>query len=189
MKKFLLLTSLLFISLASTASNLIHHEQVKNQQNCFRWAFADYDSWRAMMKRGYEKRAKSTDMVSQRLARFDATFGKEKFEHFKNSIDCRTFEYEVDSHNVKGYVIKPKTADKKLPVLIYNRGGNGNFGGVVFGAMMHHLFPIAEEGFVIIGSQYRGTQTKLDNLDEFGGADVKDVTMLLDFIPDRKSVV
>ena len=27
-----------------------------------------------------------------------------------------------------GYIIKPKVIKNKLPVLIYNRGGNGNFG-------------------------------------------------------------
>jgi len=68
-------------------------------------------------------------------------------------------------------------------VLIYNRGGNGNFGGVVFGSMMSNLFPIANEGFVIIGSQYRGTFIKKSSVsDEFGGSDVNDVTALLDYI-------
>jgi dipeptidyl aminopeptidase/acylaminoacyl peptidase len=145
--------------------------------------FADYDSWLNQMKKKYEKRAKSEEAVNKKLARFDSMFGQEKYDLYKSSLDCSTFEYEVDSHTVKGYVIKPKVADKKLPVLIYNRGGNGNFGGVVFASMMHNLFPIAKEGFVIIGSQYRGTFSKSDTLDEFGGKDVKDVTALLNFIP------
>ncbi|WP_415837718.1 alpha/beta hydrolase family protein, partial [Shewanella livingstonensis] len=82
------------------------------------------------------------------------------------------------------YIIKPKINLEKLPVLVYNRGGNGNFGGVVFGSMMQNLFPIANEGFVIIGSQYRGTFTKNPSAhDEFGGSDVNDVTALLDYIP------
>ncbi len=183
MKKHLLLLPLLLTSLSSHASNLIDHQEVKNEKSCFSWVFADYDSWRGQMKKKYEKGSKSADIVNRKLSRFDSLFGKEKYQQFKDSLDCSTFEYEVDSHMVKGYVIKPKIAEDKLPVLIYNRGGNGNFGGVVFGTMMSHLFPIAKEGFVIIGSQYRGTHTRSDTLDEFGGKDVEDVIALLEFIP------
>nr|WP_239480662.1 prolyl oligopeptidase family serine peptidase [Parashewanella hymeniacidonis] len=49
---------------------------------------------------------------------------------------------------------------------------------------MRGLFPIAEQGFVIIGSQYRGSLTKEDNLDEFGGKDVNDVVELFKLIPN-----
>ena len=138
------------------------------------------------MKKKYERKASSEEVLNKKLAWFDSMFGKEKYEQFKLSLDCSTFEYEVDSLMVKGYIIKPKIAEKKLPVLIYNRGGNGNFGSVVFGSMMHNLFPIAKEGFVIIGSQYRGVQTRSDTLDEFGGKDVKDVTALIGLIPSIK---
>ncbi|TKB01990.1 S9 family peptidase [Alteromonas portus] len=183
MKRYLLLVSLLVPSFLSSASNLLKHEQVKNERSCFSWIFSDYSSWRNQMKNKYEKSTKTEEAVNKKLAWFDSMFTQEKYDLYKSSLDCSTFEYEVDSHMVKGYVIKPKGADKKLPVLIYNRGGNGNFGGVVFGSMMHNLFPIAKEGFVIVGSQYRGTHTKSDTLDEFGGKDVRDVTALLDLIP------
>ncbi|CAM4208988.1 alpha/beta hydrolase family protein [Pseudoalteromonas byunsanensis] len=187
MKKHLLFLPLLLTSLSSHASNLIDHQAVKNEKSCFSWVFADYDSWRGQMKQKYEKGSKSADIVNSKLSRFDSLFGKEKYQQFKSSLDCSTFEYEVDSHIVKGYVIKPKVVENKLPVLIYNRGGNGNFGGVVFGTMMSRLFPIAKEEFIIIGSQYRGTYTRSDTLDEFGGKDVKDVIALLDFIPSIES--
>ncbi|WP_342355302.1 alpha/beta hydrolase family protein [Pseudoalteromonas luteoviolacea] len=73
--------------------------------------------------------------------------------------------------------------DKPLPVLIYNRGGNGSFGTMVFGTMMNNLFPVADQGFVIIGSQYRRSNSKYKLLDEFGGKDVNDVVALQKFIP------
>ena len=186
MKKHLLILSLIIISLPSKASNLIVHEQVKNEQSCFSRGFSDYDLWRGKMKKKYERKASSEEVLNKKIAWFDSMFGKEKYEQFKLSLDCSTFEYEVDSLMVKGYIIKPKIAEKKLPVLIHNRGGNGNFGSVVFGSMMHNLFPIAKEGFVIIGSQYRGVQTRSDTLDEFGGKDVKDVTALIGLIPSIK---
>lgn len=187
MARLALLLSLLAISTCSSASNLIEHERVSNQHDCFRGFFSDYPSWRGVIKTKFEKRAKSQTSLDRQLAQFDKRFGEQKYDMFKASLDCRTFEYEVDSHLVRGFVIKPKATTANLPVLIYNRGGNGNYGGVVFGSMMHNLFPIANKGFVVIGSQYRGTFTRSDNLDQFGGEDVNDVTALLDFIPSITS--
>ena len=117
---------------------------------------------------------------------FDSMFGKDKFNQYKSNLSCSTFKYQVDGNEVEGYIIKPKSSLNKLPVLIYNRGGNGGYGSVVFGSMMHNLFPIANEGFVIIGSQYRLSRTKGILLDEFGGNDINDVTALLDYIPNIK---
>jgi hypothetical protein len=58
---------------------------------------------------------------------FDSMFGEERFNRYKNNLTYRTFKYLVDGNTVNGYVIKPKLSKHKLPVLIYNRGGNGNF--------------------------------------------------------------
>jgi dipeptidyl aminopeptidase/acylaminoacyl peptidase len=183
--KYLLIISLAISSFSTQASNLINDERVTDQKSCFTWIFTDYASWRNGMEKKFKRKIKSEEKLNQALNRFDSRFGKEKFDFYQSNLSCSTFNYSVDGNTVKGYVIKPKVSKGKLPVLIYNRGGNGNFGGVVFGSMMHNLFPIANEGFVIIGSQYRGTFTKNPSTthDEFGGSDVKDVTALLDYIP------
>ena len=184
MNKYLLIISLVISSFSTQASNLINDERIKDQKSCFTWIFTDYDSWRNGMKKKYKKKIKSDEKREQALTRFDSLFGKEKFDFYQSNLSCSTFKYLVDGNTVNGYVIKPKLSKGKLPVLIYNRGGNGNFGGVVFGSMMRNLFPIANEGFVIIGSQYRGTFTENSSAhDEFGGNDVNDVTALLDYIP------
>ena len=136
------------------------------------------------MVRKYKNQSKSEAQLKQKINWFDFTFGLEKFNLYKDNLSCRTFNYQVDGNLVKGYIIKPKLAKKKLPVLVYNRGGNGNYGGVFFGSMMRNLFPIAHEGFVIIGSQYRGTFNDNSSVqDEFGGKDVDDVTTLFKYIP------
>jgi len=182
--KYLLLISLVISSFSSQASSLINDEGVKDQKSCFTRIFTDYDSWRNSMEKKYKRKIKSEEKREEALAVFDLRFGKERFDYFHNNLSCYNFKYLVDGNTVKGYLIKPKVSKGKLPVLIYNRGGNGNFGGVKFGTMMHSLFPIANEGFVIIGSQYRGTFTKNPSAhDEFGGSDVNDVTALLDYIP------
>jgi dipeptidyl aminopeptidase/acylaminoacyl peptidase len=182
--KYLLIISIAISSFSTQASNLINDERVKDQKSCFTWIFNDYNSWRNGMEKKFKRKIKSVEKLNQALTRFDSRFGKEKFDFYQSNLSCSTFKYLVDGNTVNGYVIKPKLSKGKLPVLIYNRGGNGNFGGVVFGSMMHNLFPIANEGFVIIGSQYRGTFTKNSSAhDEFGGNDVNDVTALLDYIP------
>ncbi|MCO4798140.1 MAG: S9 family peptidase [Colwelliaceae bacterium] len=183
MNKYLLICTLVFSSFTSQASNLINDESIKDQKNCFNHIFKDYATWRAFIKDKRQKRIKSEEKLSKGMSVFDSMFGEEKFNQYKNNLSCITFKYNVDGLVISGYVIKPKSNEKKLPVLIYNRGGNGNYGSVVFGSMMHNLFPIANEGFVIIGSQYRLSRTKGVLLDEFGGKDVNDVTALLDYIP------
>ena len=184
MNKYLLIISLAILSFSAQATNLINDERIKDQKDCFSWIFTDYDSWRTMVKTQQSKKLASEGEVKGAMQSFDNTFGKENFNSYKNNLSCRTFMYQVDGIDVHGYVIKPKLSQKKLPVLIFNRGGNGNFGKVSFPNMMPNLFPIANEGFVIIGSQYRGTLSKNTLLDEFGGKDVNDVIALFDFIPN-----
>lgn len=184
MIKYLLFLSLIVTSANLQASPLIHNDQATDQRNCFSRIFTDYDSWRNGMERKFRHKHDSEDAVAKALSRFDDTFSKEAFYGYKSRLSCRTFKYVVDGHTVNGYVIKPKQVSNNLPVLVYNRGGNGNYGRVVFGAMMKNLFPIADEGFVIIGSQYRGTYNKLSAVqDEFGGKDVSDVTTLFSLVP------
>lgn len=184
MNKYLLIISIAISSFSIQASNLINDERVTDQKSCFTWIFTDYASWRNGMEKKFKRKIISEEKLQQALTRFDSRFGKEKFDFYQSNLSCSTFKYLVDGNTVNGYVIKPKLSKGKLPVLIYNRGGNGNFSGVVFGSMMHNLFPIANEGFVIIGSQYRGTFTTNPSAhDEFGGNDVNDVTALLDYIP------
>mgnify|MGYP000067749762 CR=1 FL=1 len=172
----------------SSAENLISHPDVQAQRDCFRQNFSDFATWRSSMANKYQRKLKSEKKVARALARFDRSFNEEKFLTYQNTLTCQTFDYFVDGHKVRGFIVKPKTAaEQKLPVLVYNRGGNGNFGAVVFGSMMRNLFPVAKAGFVIIGSQYRGTfnRKRIKAFDDqFGGDDVNDVLALLDYIPE-----
>ncbi|AGH43874.1 alpha/beta hydrolase family protein [Paraglaciecola psychrophila] len=57
--------------------------------------------------------------------------------------------------------------------------------------MFNRLFSVAENGFAVIGTQYRGAFDKevvLGNYDEFGGTDVEDVVKLLSLIPNIDGV-
>lgn len=104
------------------------------------------------------------------------------------NYECRWFDYAVDGYEVRGFFVKPRNlGDERLPVVIYNRGGNADTGVLPMRYIVGKLFPVVEEGFVIVGSMYRGAS--LDGkphpermADEFGGKDVNDVLALLPII-------
>ncbi|HET9212519.1 MAG TPA: prolyl oligopeptidase family serine peptidase [Thermoanaerobaculia bacterium] len=105
---------------------------------------------------------------------------REEFERRRayQGFECQRLTYLSDGLKVTAYLWKPKdTAGRKLPLILFNRGGNRDFG---------ELSPWEEEGFysyvsngfVVLGSQYRGVDGG-EGREEFGGADVRDVLNLL----------
>ncbi len=184
MKKILLTCALLSLASYTQAANLINHAEVQAQRDCFRGNYSDYAAWRDSMVKKYRKKLKAEEKVIAVLNRFDQTYSEKAFITYQERLTCQTFSYLVNGHKVYGFMIKPKMVENKLPILVYNRGGNGDYGAVTFAAMMRNLFPVADKGFVIIGSQYRGTYNKNSLVDdEFGGKDIADVTTLIKLIP------
>lgn len=91
------------------------------------------------------------------------------------------FDYaSFDNLKIRGFLIRPKK-EGKYPVIIFNRGGNREAGAVSLDMMTQFLSKIADQGFIIIGSQLRGG-ARSEGQDEFGGKDINDVLSLLDVI-------
>lgn len=181
----------MFILASSTASAQyqINHSDITNQRSCFSGHFTSYESWLAMITKSNKRKAKTEEELQVRLQKFKDIFSQENFARYQASVDCIIFKYKVDNIMVDGYFIQPK-GKQDLPILIYNRGGNGRYGAVNFASMMRTLFPLTDENFAIIGSQYRGAFTNVikGQYDEFGGADVDDVVTLAELIPHIDSV-
>jgi len=99
----------------------------------------------------------------------------------KDSIDGTVVEsiaYISDGLKVKGYVAYPADTSKKYPCIIWNRGGIGEK-GVIDSYTARGLFgQIANWGYVVFASQYRGNAGG-EGKDEFGGDDVNDVLNLI----------
>ena len=159
--------------LFSTAASL------QKSRSCFSGPYQSYDSFIAMrIKMGKNQPNFSEVKLRDQLPQAE-------FERFQQTLDCQDFVYKVGDVPVRGFMLKPKQISGKAPVVIYNRGGNGGYGQLVFGFVMHELMPIAEQGFVVIASNYRGQHNWGQNsgvnagLDEFGGADLEDVKALL----------
>jgi len=103
---------------------------------------------------------------------------RSKYNYLKK-VEMQTLFYESDGLKVKGYMAYPKDTGRTYPVIIYNRGGNREFGSLNEYKMTNILAKIASWGYVVIGSQYRGNDGG-DGIEEFGGADVMDVIHLMD---------
>ncbi len=85
--------------------------------------------------------------------------------------------YISDGLRVEGHIIKPKTPGPH-PCLIYNRGGNREFGANSPLRVARRLAKFASWGYVVVASQYRGNMGG-EGVEEFGGADVNDVLNLV----------
>ncbi len=92
-------------------------------------------------------------------------------------LECFKLQYLSDGLQVVGYLVQPKPISGKLPVVIYNRGGHREFGRITLGTMLE-LSSIAEAGFVVLASEYRGNAGG-EGKEEAGGADVNDVLNLV----------
>ncbi len=92
-------------------------------------------------------------------------------------VDIKVITYLSDGLKVKGYLAAPKNGSK-LPCVIYNRGGNREFGALDDLRAARLLGRIASWGYVAVGSQYRGNAGG-EGKEEFGGKDVNDVLNLI----------
>ena len=118
---------------------------------------------------------KSGSIVEQRIVNFDSKF--------KDNIECYKIKYLSDDLKVVGFILKPKSDVSKFPVLIYNRGGNREFGKSTE-RKLKYLSYLASKGYIVLASQYRGNDGG-QGQEEFGGKDVNDI---LNLIPLAKSL-
>ncbi|MCC7357497.1 prolyl oligopeptidase family serine peptidase [Candidatus Uhrbacteria bacterium] len=98
---------------------------------------------------------------------------------FKNSQQVRATRivYTSNKHAVVGFMIEPLDAKGKLPCIIVNRGGSGDFGKITKENIFSNLAVIAAWGYIVIASQYSGNDGS-EGKDEFGGADLEDIFIL-----------
>ena len=91
---------------------------------------------------------------------------------------CRRVHYRVDGLRIVGFVLEPAgAAPHSLPAILYARGGNRDLGKIDF-LQLALLQTLADAGFVVATTQYRGGDGG-DGQDQFGGDDVHDLEALL----------
>jgi dipeptidyl aminopeptidase/acylaminoacyl peptidase len=112
--------------------------------------------------------------LSQRL------LSREELEHRQAyaGFECRRLTYLSDGLKVVGFLWKPQdTAGKQFPLIIFNRGGNREFGKLTPWVRLG-FYTYVSNGFVVLASQYRGNDGG-EGREEYGGADVRDVLNLM----------
>jgi dipeptidyl aminopeptidase/acylaminoacyl peptidase len=85
--------------------------------------------------------------------------------------NCLKILYKSDTATVEAWLYKPATVTgKKLPLIIYNRGGMGNFGNLEETNLVDFFKP-AENGYAVLATKTRfaGVNGKYD---QHGGVDV-----------------
>lgn len=107
------------------------------------------------------------------------------------------FTYVSGGCTVAGYISLPDNwAEVRRPLIIYNRGGNGEYGANTVESVSRIAYAT---NCVVIASQYREAYADIERgeyggKDEFGGADVEDVLYIvehadrMDFI-DKSNVI
>jgi len=101
----------------------------------------------------------------------------EKVAHL-DLVDIEDIVYISDGLRVAGHIITPKTPGPH-PCVIYNRGGNREFGANAPLRVALRLARFASWGYVVVASQYRGNGGGTEGIEEFGGAEVADVLNLI----------
>jgi len=102
------------------------------------------------------------------------------------NVICKRIIYQSDSIPVKGYLIEPKETGF-YPCIIFNRGGQGEFGEMT-DAYTARLIEYAAMGYVVIATQYRGGCIGCEGNDELGGKDINDVMNLFHIIDKNPSI-
>jgi len=96
-------------------------------------------------------------------------------EEFSGKVRTYSIRYRSDECEVEGYAAAPAEGEGPYTAIIYNRGGNREFGCLKPEAVCR----FAAHGYVVLGSQYRGNCGGTGQ-EEFGGSDIRDVIHLTD---------
>jgi len=165
--------------LPSIESQLYKADDVLHVESCFAHERATYDGFVSYSVNEFKASGgKAFSSLTNEIfkERFKAGF----YEKFKRNIDCYLIQYQSEGAIVDGYLVAEKDNNEVLPLVIHNRGGNGEYGKSTILSMLSHM-PLLKEGAIVMGSQYRAK-------DEFGGADVKDVHALIEIGKSLASV-
>ena len=94
------------------------------------------------------------------------------------------FTYPSENGLIEGVCVRPDNLAKRKPIILC-RGGNRMVAALDDYAVETLMVPLAQAGFSVCGTQYAGGRNS-EGLDEYGGADVKDVHSLLDYMEEKE---
>ncbi len=84
---------------------------------------------------------------------------------------------------ILGYVVEPKNITKKLPCIIWNRGGSRGFASLQVGTCYRFMADLARQGYIVFASNYSGG-TGSEGTDDWGDKNIEDVLVLRKIIKE-----
>lgn len=105
---------------------------------------------------------------------------------FDGLVELHKIWYLSDGLKVVGFVVRPNLDQDQFPVVIFNRGGNREY-GKIDDEFLPVLATFAMHGYIVIASQYRGNDGG-EGVEQYGGADVNDVLNLIPLAESLPSV-
>ena len=186
--QFLLIPAFLFLCVSNaTAQN---NGSLVDKSPCAPNAIGTYEQYSESFKGIFADEIEAANREGLRMEMpadlRERLLSKEEFEREKTyaGFECQKIKYWSDGLKVVGFIWKPKnTEGKKLPLIIINHGGNGDLGKLTPWTQFGY-YRFVSSGFIVIGPQYRGIDGG-EGRDEFGGADLHDITNV---IPLAKSL-
>jgi dipeptidyl aminopeptidase/acylaminoacyl peptidase len=97
--------------------------------------------------------------------------------------------YLSDNLKVKGYLAYPAElpSGKKMPLIIWNRGGYGDKGAIDRFTARGMFGQLAEWGYAVLASQYRGNDGG-EGKEQLGGSDLNDIKNLFPVAEELKFI-
>ncbi|HEV2720875.1 MAG TPA: hypothetical protein VG323_12710, partial [Thermoanaerobaculia bacterium] len=126
------------------------------QTPCPPYPTTTYDAYVQDAKKSHEEEAENARRVRLELKTPLVLLTPEQLAQRRKEaerVDCRHIQYWSDGLRVAGYIWKPKDAAGKLPLIIFNRGGNGEFGKAL---PWQNTWRFALDGFVAYSPIGRG---------------------------------
>jgi hypothetical protein len=121
--------------------------------------------------------------------RLESIYPSPEFKALEEAVvtrRCLQIAYESHGETVQGFLVLPSSPGGVWPAIVYARGGNRDFGSIGIDALLDFL-TLADAGYVVIATQYRGGPGSGGN-DEFGGRDVDDLLNLVPLLESRADV-
>lgn len=106
---------------------------------------------------------------------FDSTYYE--MVRLQKDFECLRIYYPSDTASVEAWLYKPVMTEKRhFPVILYNRGGSGNYGALNEGDLVN-FYKLASSGYVVLATNYRFAGV-IGKYDQWGGSDLNDVLNL-----------
>ncbi len=96
---------------------------------------------------------------------------------YLDKVNVLRMAHISDGLFITGLMATPKK-EGKYPVILYNRGGNQDYGILFVSTLINVMAHIASEGYIVVASNYRGN-SRGEGTEQFGGDDINDIANLI----------